>query len=41
LLPGEGLNLALCDEMDRDPAVCVLGEDIGAGIAGLTPGLRK
>ncbi len=27
----KALNRALGDEMDRDPAVCVFGEDIGVG----------
>jgi pyruvate dehydrogenase E1 component beta subunit len=35
----KALNRALGDELERDPAVCVLGEDIGAGIAQLTLGL--
>jgi acetoin:2,6-dichlorophenolindophenol oxidoreductase subunit beta len=35
----KALNRALGDELDRDPAVCVFGEDIGAGIAQLTLGL--
>jgi len=35
----KGLNRALRDEMAADPAVCVLGEDVGAGVAGLTVGL--
>jgi len=37
----KALNKALADELERDPAVCVLGEDIGAGIAQLTLGLAK
>ncbi|MGA8115759.1 MAG: transketolase C-terminal domain-containing protein [Actinocatenispora sp.] len=36
----KGLNKALRDEMTRDESVCVLGEDVGAGVAGLTMGLR-
>ncbi len=35
----KALNKALGDELERDPAVCVFGEDIGAGIAQLTLGL--
>jgi pyruvate dehydrogenase E1 component beta subunit len=35
----KALNKALRDEMERDPEVCVFGEDIGAGIAQLTLGL--
>jgi pyruvate dehydrogenase E1 component beta subunit len=37
----KALNKALADELERDPAVCVLGEDIRAGIAQLTLGLDK
>lgn len=37
----KALNRALADELDRDPAVCILGEDIAAGIARLTLGLAK
>ena len=37
----KGLNRALRDEMAADPAVCVLGEDVGAGVAGLTTGLQE
>jgi pyruvate/2-oxoglutarate/acetoin dehydrogenase E1 component len=37
----KALNRALGDEMERDPAVCVFGEDIGAGIAQVTLGLLK
>jgi acetoin:2,6-dichlorophenolindophenol oxidoreductase subunit beta len=37
----KALNRALGDELERDPAVCVFGEDIGAGIAQLTLGLLK
>ncbi|MFJ4668598.1 alpha-ketoacid dehydrogenase subunit beta [Kitasatospora purpeofusca] len=35
----KALNRALADELDTDPAVCVFGEDIGAGMAGPTLGL--
>lgn len=35
----KALNRALRDEMERDPEVCVFGEDIGAGIAQVTLGL--
>lgn len=35
----KALNRALADELERDPAVWVLGEDIGAGMAQLTLGL--
>ncbi|MFE7558854.1 alpha-ketoacid dehydrogenase subunit beta [Kitasatospora sp. NPDC057500] len=35
----KALNRALADELDGDPAVCVFGEDIGAGMAGPTLGL--
>jgi pyruvate/2-oxoglutarate/acetoin dehydrogenase E1 component len=37
----KALNKALADELERDPAVCVLGEDIRAGLARLTLGLAK
>jgi acetoin:2,6-dichlorophenolindophenol oxidoreductase subunit beta len=37
----KALNRALGDELERDPAVCVFGEDIGAGIAQVTLGLLK
>ena len=35
------LNRALGDEMDRDPAVCLFGEDVGLGVSGLTGGLQR
>ncbi|WP_031068524.1 alpha-ketoacid dehydrogenase subunit beta [Streptomyces sp. NRRL WC-3742] len=35
----KALNRALADELADDPAVCVFGEDIGAGMAGPTLGL--
>jgi acetoin:2,6-dichlorophenolindophenol oxidoreductase subunit beta len=35
----KAMNRALADELDADPAVCVFGEDVGAGIAQLTLGL--
>ncbi|MGA8117009.1 MAG: transketolase C-terminal domain-containing protein [Actinocatenispora sp.] len=37
----KALHLALADELERDPAVCVFGEDIGIGAAGVTTGLQK
>jgi acetoin:2,6-dichlorophenolindophenol oxidoreductase subunit beta len=37
----KALNRALGDELERDPSVCVLGEDVAAGIAQLTLGLAK
>lgn len=37
----KALNRALADELERDPDVCVFGEDIGAGIAQVTLGLLK
>lgn len=36
-----GLNRALGDEMERDPAVCVFGEDIGVAVSNVTVGLLK
>ena len=36
-----GLNRALIDEMERDPAVCVFGEDIGVAVSNVTTGLLK
>lgn len=35
------LNRALTDEMRRDAAVCVLGEDVGFALSNLTAGLLK
>ena len=35
----KALGRALGDEMERDPAVCVFGEDIGVGVANVTTGL--
>jgi acetoin:2,6-dichlorophenolindophenol oxidoreductase subunit beta len=35
----KALGRAIGDEMERDPAVCVLGEDIGVGVANVTTGL--
>jgi len=35
------LNVALRAEMERDPAVCVFGEDIGVAISNVTAGLLK
>ncbi len=37
----KGLNRALRDEMADDASVCVLGEDVGAGVAGVTTGLLE
>lgn len=37
----KALGRALGDEMARDPAVFVLGEDIGVGVANVTTGLLK
>jgi pyruvate/2-oxoglutarate/acetoin dehydrogenase E1 component len=36
----KALNRALRDELARDESVCVLGEDVGAGMAQLTLGLQ-
>ena len=35
------LNRALAAEMERDPAVCVFGEDIGIAVSNVTTGLLK
>ena len=35
------LNRALAAEMERDPAVCVFGEDIGVAVSNVTTGLLK
>ncbi|MFJ9518594.1 alpha-ketoacid dehydrogenase subunit beta [Kitasatospora sp. NPDC101801] len=37
----KALNRALADALAEDPTVCLLGEDIGAGLAGPTLGLQK
>lgn len=37
----KALNKALADELAADPAVCVFGEDVGAGLAGPTLGLLE
>lgn len=37
----KALNRALTAELDRDPAVCVFGEDIGVGVSNVTTGLLK
>ncbi|HEY3872236.1 MAG TPA: transketolase C-terminal domain-containing protein [Actinocrinis sp.] len=37
----KALNLALGDEMERDEAVCLFGEDVGVGITNVTAGLLK
>jgi pyruvate/2-oxoglutarate/acetoin dehydrogenase E1 component len=35
------INLALAAELERDPAVCVFGEDIGVAVSNVTAGLLK
>jgi acetoin:2,6-dichlorophenolindophenol oxidoreductase subunit beta len=37
----KALGRAIGDEMERDPSVCVLGEDVAVGVANVTPGLLK
>ncbi|MFC1411615.1 alpha-ketoacid dehydrogenase subunit beta [Streptacidiphilus sp. N1-12] len=37
----KALNRALADALADDPAVCVFGEDVGAGMAGPTLGLQQ
>jgi pyruvate dehydrogenase E1 component beta subunit len=37
----KALNRALGSEMERDPAVCVFGEDIGVAVSNVTTGLLK
>ncbi|MFB7949418.1 alpha-ketoacid dehydrogenase subunit beta [Kitasatospora phosalacinea] len=37
----KAMNRALADALEADPAVCVFGEDVGAGLAGLTLGLQQ
>ncbi|WP_143200069.1 alpha-ketoacid dehydrogenase subunit beta [Kitasatospora sp. CB01950] len=37
----KAMNRALADALAADPAVCVFGEDVGAGLAGLTLGLQQ
>ena len=37
----KALNRAIGDEMARDPAVCVLGEDVGVGVTNVTAGMLK
>lgn len=37
----KALNRALADALAADPAVCVFGEDVGAGLAGPTLGLQR
>lgn len=37
----KALNRAIGDEMERDPAVCVFGEDVRAAVTNVTAGLAK
>ncbi|GAA1984693.1 alpha-ketoacid dehydrogenase subunit beta [Catenulispora subtropica] len=37
----KALNRAITDEMDRDPTVCVFGEDVHAAVTNVTAGLVK
>ncbi|MFJ5229925.1 alpha-ketoacid dehydrogenase subunit beta [Kitasatospora sp. NPDC088391] len=37
----KAMNRALADALEADPAVCVWGEDVGAGLAGPTLGLQQ
>jgi pyruvate dehydrogenase E1 component beta subunit len=37
----KALNRAIGDEMERDPAVCVLGEDVGIAVTNATAGLLR
>jgi acetoin:2,6-dichlorophenolindophenol oxidoreductase subunit beta len=37
----KALNRAIADEMERDPTVCVFGEDVRAAVTNVTAGLAK